>query len=92
MTFPAKQDLVVVMSDATGFGSGGVSPVITVGESVHNVDCDTHDNPSTSLNSHLKLHHVFELRRSQLMTSLSPMMTLSPNARKYYIAFFTASR
>ena len=58
MTFPEKQNLVVVMSDATGFGSGGASPVITVGAPVHNVNCDTHDNPSASLSSHPSLGSV----------------------------------
>ncbi|RPD81445.1 hypothetical protein L226DRAFT_566214 [Lentinus tigrinus ALCF2SS1-7] len=43
MTFPADKKIVVVMSDATGFGSGGVSPVITVGKPVNNGYCSAND-------------------------------------------------
>ncbi|KAH7918062.1 hypothetical protein BV22DRAFT_1134887 [Leucogyrophana mollusca] len=37
----ANKRFVVVMSDATGFGSGGVSDIITVGGSVENIGCNT---------------------------------------------------
>ncbi|TFK94445.1 hypothetical protein K466DRAFT_593619 [Polyporus arcularius HHB13444] len=43
MNMPKGQQIVVVMSDATGFGSGGVTPVITVGPTVSKTACDTSD-------------------------------------------------
>ena len=42
MPYPSGQQLVMVMSDDQGFGSGGVSPVILVGEPVHHILCDLH--------------------------------------------------
>ncbi|KAI0698426.1 hypothetical protein C8T65DRAFT_697871 [Cerioporus squamosus] len=39
MNYDKDQLVVAVMSDATGFGSGGVSPVITVGASVSKKSC-----------------------------------------------------
>ncbi|TFK83307.1 hypothetical protein K466DRAFT_665936 [Polyporus arcularius HHB13444] len=43
----AGNETVVVMSDSTGFGSGGVSPLIKVGNSVRHLTCDIQGNPGT---------------------------------------------
>lgn len=40
MSYRAGEEVIVVMSDATGYGSGGASPILTVGQSVYNVNCD----------------------------------------------------
>ncbi|KAI0705749.1 hypothetical protein C8T65DRAFT_830523 [Cerioporus squamosus] len=45
VTLRPSNKTVVVMSDANGFGSGGVSPLITVGNSLHaGASCDRDDN------------------------------------------------
>ena len=49
MDLPKKQEMVAVMSDSTGFGSGGVSPVITVGAPVGQTSCNTTDPGESSL-------------------------------------------
>ncbi|EPQ60555.1 hypothetical protein GLOTRDRAFT_113163 [Gloeophyllum trabeum ATCC 11539] len=41
--FESNHKIAVVMSDATGFGSGGVSELIAVGKSVGNKQCNTTD-------------------------------------------------
>ncbi|TFK56983.1 hypothetical protein OE88DRAFT_1650518 [Heliocybe sulcata] len=41
--FTSNHKLVIAMSDATGFGSGGVSDLVNVGQSVGNVNCNTTD-------------------------------------------------
>jgi len=43
MNFPVDQKLFLVMSDATGFGSGGTSVVTQVGPSVSGKSCNTTD-------------------------------------------------
>jgi hypothetical protein len=39
LKFPGKSTFVAVMSDATGFGAGGTTPVITVASASHNTAC-----------------------------------------------------
>jgi len=41
LTLPEKQQLVVVMSDATGFATGGISPLLTVGPASLGETCNT---------------------------------------------------
>ncbi|KAH7913021.1 hypothetical protein BJ138DRAFT_1003301 [Hygrophoropsis aurantiaca] len=41
LPFPSKTKFLLTMSDATGFGTGGTSDVLTVGDSVGNVNCNT---------------------------------------------------
>ena len=43
INFPVDQKLFLVMSDATGFGSGGTSSVTQVGSSVGGKSCNTTD-------------------------------------------------
>ncbi|KAH9944293.1 uncharacterized protein BXZ73DRAFT_96784 [Epithele typhae] len=43
LAYTAQQNLVVALSDASGFGSGGISPVITVGNSKSGNKCNTTD-------------------------------------------------
>ncbi|RPD55835.1 hypothetical protein L226DRAFT_518465 [Lentinus tigrinus ALCF2SS1-7] len=43
MNLPKKQEIVAVMSDSTGFGSGGVTRVITVGAQVGKTSCNITD-------------------------------------------------
>jgi|SRR5712671_1817577 len=41
LTLPTKQQLVLVMSDATGFATGGVSPLLTVESATPGGKCNT---------------------------------------------------
>jgi len=41
LKFPVNQTLLAIMSDASGFGSGGVSEVLTVGQSISESQCNT---------------------------------------------------
>ncbi|KAH9960147.1 hypothetical protein BC827DRAFT_1209454 [Russula dissimulans] len=41
LTLPAKQELVVVMSDVTGFATGGISELLTVGPASPGETCNT---------------------------------------------------
>lgn len=41
--FLKGHSFIAIMSDATGFGSGGVTDVLTVGSSVSNTNCNTTD-------------------------------------------------
>lgn len=43
INFPVNQRLLFVMSDATGFGSGGTSLITQVGQSVSGNNCNTTD-------------------------------------------------
>ncbi|KAI0705750.1 hypothetical protein C8T65DRAFT_830524 [Cerioporus squamosus] len=45
MRLSAGNETVVVMSDSTGFGSGGVSPLFKVGNSVRHLPCGIKDDP-----------------------------------------------
>jgi len=41
LTLPAKQKFVFVMSDATGFATGGISELLTVGSATLGETCNT---------------------------------------------------
>ncbi|OJT04749.1 hypothetical protein TRAPUB_4543, partial [Trametes pubescens] len=43
LPFPAKKQFLAIMSDSTGFGSGGVSPAITTGNSESKDACNLTD-------------------------------------------------
>jgi hypothetical protein len=43
VAFPVNKNIMLVMSDATGFGSGGTSLVTQVGPSVSGKSCNTSD-------------------------------------------------
>ncbi|KAF9787272.1 hypothetical protein BJ322DRAFT_1187034 [Thelephora terrestris] len=43
LNFPKDQQIFLVMSDATGLGSGGTSEILTVGSSVSGNSCNTTD-------------------------------------------------
>ncbi|EJF66791.1 hypothetical protein BD309DRAFT_873081 [Dichomitus squalens] len=43
LLFPKGNQIMAIMSDSTGFASGGVSPVITVGASLSGNKCNTTD-------------------------------------------------
>ena len=43
VNFPPNQKIFLVMSDATGFGSGGTSLITQVGPSLSGMSCNTTD-------------------------------------------------
>lgn len=47
LALPENQEFLITMSDSTGFGSGGTSPLLTVGPPVSGTNCNTTD-PGTS--------------------------------------------
>lgn len=78
LPFHKNQTFLALMSDSNGFGTGGVSSVITVGESVSNASCNTTD-PGMLFDTTL----LMKLITTQAWTSILNSTMRFNNAGKY---------